>query len=222
MRLLPTRGYPPRIFDEVSSFGRVKSLNGRWDKTPRIMKLRIKAGYLQVGFHKGGNVKYFLVHRLVAQAFIPNPESKPQVNHIDGDKLNNHMSNLEWCTQSENQNHAYDTGLQVAQQGEDSRDAKLTNEQARYVRNNPQRLNTVELGKMFGVDPQTISDIQLGRTYRNAGGVIRNKIDTRIPDDVRDQIRAEYVFGSREFSSRALARKYNVSQRTIRNIVREG
>lgn len=58
-----------------------------------------------------GKQKHFLVHRLLAQAFIPNPENKPQVNHIDGDPGNNHLSNLEWVTASENIIHAYDTGL---------------------------------------------------------------------------------------------------------------
>jgi len=68
-------------------------------------------GYYYVCLSKNGKVRKFKVNRLVAQAFIPNPDNKPFVNHIDGDKLNNNVNNLEWCTQSENMLHAYKYGL---------------------------------------------------------------------------------------------------------------
>jgi len=70
------------------------------------------AGYLRVELWSNGIGKKYSLHRLLAQSFIENPEKKPQVNHIDGDKLNNSISNLEWVTQSENQIHAYSIGLQ--------------------------------------------------------------------------------------------------------------
>jgi hypothetical protein len=69
--------------------------------------------YLQVSLWKNNRGKNFYVHRLVAEAFIPNPNNLPMVNHKDGNKLNNHVSNLEWVVSSENAQHAVDTGLKT-------------------------------------------------------------------------------------------------------------
>lgn len=77
----------------------------------RILKPENSRGYLRARLYKDAEVKNFLVHRLVALAFIENPENKPQINHIDGNKLNNSVENLEWCTASENCRHAVSTGL---------------------------------------------------------------------------------------------------------------
>lgn len=70
-----------------------------------------KDGYLFVTLTKEKSKKNFYVHRLVAEAFIPNPENKPQVNHINGNKTDNTISNLEWVTNAENSRHAYNNGL---------------------------------------------------------------------------------------------------------------
>ena len=87
---------------EVSNFGRVRNKKGH------IIKLQVGTyGYLQVNLDFNGKNKTKKVHRLVAKAFIPNIENKPQVNHIDGNKKNNHINNLEWCTKS--YNHTYGT-----------------------------------------------------------------------------------------------------------------
>ena len=79
-----------------------------------------KRGYYTVAIYENGVRKFKKVHRLVAEAFIPNPENKSQVNHIDGNKLNNDVSNLEWATNSENQKHAYKVGLQKIRRGKSS------------------------------------------------------------------------------------------------------
>lgn len=103
---------------EVSNWGRVKSLNYNHTGQEMILKnKKHKGGYLRVGLCKEGKVKYFSVHRLVAQAFIPNPDNLPQVNHKDEVKTNNFVfvredgsvdfnkSNLEWMTAKENMNY---------------------------------------------------------------------------------------------------------------------
>ena len=68
-------------------------------------------GYFVIGICTNGKKKNFPIHRLVAQTFIPNPQNKPQVNHRDGNKLNNNIDNLEWVTAKENSKHALDMGL---------------------------------------------------------------------------------------------------------------
>ena len=78
-----------------------------------------RKGYLKVYLGKGSNKHLSIsVHKLVALAFIPNPENKPQVNHIDGDKTNNNVDNLEWVTNQENHKHKCDNGLNVALKGD--------------------------------------------------------------------------------------------------------
>jgi hypothetical protein len=91
----------------VSNLGRLKNI-----KTGRILKKRLgKRGYLTNNISVKGKVKVVTIHRLIALHFITNPQNKPQVNHKDGDKTNNKISNLEWVTSSENAKHAYSIGL---------------------------------------------------------------------------------------------------------------
>lgn len=103
---------------QISNYGRIKSLekyiksgiknSKKVKRKEKILKIQEnRYGYNYVNLSKNSEHKYKTIHRLVAQAFIPNPQNKPQVNHIDGDKTNNCISNLEWCTSSENEIHAY-------------------------------------------------------------------------------------------------------------------
>lgn len=92
---------------EVSNTGKIKN-----KITNKELAGGIKRGYRQVILMNNNKRYYKLVHRLVAETFIPNYTKRPQINHIDGNKLNNNVENLEWCTRSENMIHAYKTGLE--------------------------------------------------------------------------------------------------------------
>lgn len=90
----------------VSDIGEIRN-----DNTGKLLKLSMQQGYYQVTLSINKKPKRFRVHRLVAAAFIPNPENKPYVNHLDGCRSNNKINNLEWCTPAENTQHAIKTGL---------------------------------------------------------------------------------------------------------------
>jgi hypothetical protein len=96
----------------VSNTGEIYSVYRGKLRKPKITP----KGYCEINLWKpnetSNDQKYFRIHRLVAEAFIANPQGKPQINHIDGNKLNNCVDNLEWCTPSENIQHSIDTGLQ--------------------------------------------------------------------------------------------------------------
>ncbi len=121
-----------------------------------------KTGYHRVRISLGPVRHFPSVHRLVALAWLPNPLGLPQVNHIDGDKLNNRDSNLEWCTQAENNRHAHAIGLH----GPHPR-RKLSDEGARSVRLRHAAGDSVtELAREFGLDRKTVYGVLKGRTYR--------------------------------------------------------
>ena len=94
---------------QINQFGEIRTLkNSSKRKKYDILKPQInsKNGYVYQMLYKNGKGKLWRVHRLVAMIFLPNPYNLPQVNHIDGDKSNNHISNLEWCSQKENELHS--------------------------------------------------------------------------------------------------------------------
>lgn len=205
---------------EVSNRGHVRSFKR---KTPQILKLkRDGRGYTRVGLYAGDKQKWCLVHRLVAQTFIPNLFNKPQINHIDGDKTNNCVENLEWCTAGENRCHAYATGLQAKIQGENRHDSKLTNEQITWIRSvykpRDHEFGARALASKFSVSESAINSVVRGRSYKTATGQIHQK--ACVPANIRDEIRRIYVKGDPQFGARPLARRYGVSKTTIQYIVK--
>lgn len=100
--------YDGEIYEdfEVSNLGRIKSLNYRRTGKAELMNPSENTdGYFKVNLRKNGENKTCYVHRLIAQTFIPNPENKPEINHIDEDKTNNRVDNLEWKWHKDNINH---------------------------------------------------------------------------------------------------------------------
>lgn len=96
---------------QISNLGNVYS-----KKNYKIRKSFVSNGYLCIYLFKNGKRYRKKIHRLVAEAFIPNPNNLPIINHIDGNKMNNIVSNLEWCTSKQNTIHAYKTGLMKTKQ----------------------------------------------------------------------------------------------------------
>lgn len=156
----------------VSNLGQVKScdrlVNSRWGDSKKPVKAKIKALQLGFGGYKSVTLfnassrigKRFYVHRLVATAFLSNEFLKPQVNHINGDKLDNRAVNLEWCTGTENQLHALSAGLYETAKGEQIGASVLTEQdiyKIRYLYSNG--MMQKDIAEMFPVKRQCITKI---------------------------------------------------------------
>lgn len=140
---------------------------------------------VQVGLCRDGIQKGHYVHRLVAAAFIPNPDGKAEVNHIDGDRLNNHADNLEWTTHSENHVHSRDVlGRTV---GETNGMAKLTWEQVQEIRRIGSSESSSKVGKRFGVGGLCIGKILRGERWVKGPGT-RFDVD-KMPAESREFVR---------------------------------
>lgn len=204
----------------VSSFGRIKSFKRNSEKILRPFLGH--GGYLMIDLFKGGNVKKFLVSRLVAELFVPNLNNLPQVDHRYGIKFDNSAENLRWVTGAENQRFAVELGLKKS--GEDDRLAKLSTAQVVYIRENPDRLTQKQLAEKFGVCNSTLRNIQRGECYCKTGGTVRKAFThphERTTEDICSKIRAEYKFGVRGFGAWSLAKKYGISKATVFRIIHE-
>lgn len=150
----------------ISNLGRVKSANYNGTNTERIMKSRVgMVGYVIINFHKDFKRKTKTIHRLLAIHFIPNPENKKEVNHIDGDKSNCKIENLEWCTRSENKIHAFKLGLENARKGSSSNFSKLTEKQVLEIREINKSMFQKDIAKIYNVSRPTVTMILNKRTW---------------------------------------------------------
>jgi hypothetical protein len=139
----------------ISNYGDVKNA-----KTGKILKPMLNhKGYYRVEL----SGKLYFIHRLVASAFINNKENKPQVNHIDGNKINNMVNNLEWCTNIENQRHAKENNLKKCLFGTDVYNHKINNKIALeiYNSNDSQR----KIAQKYNVSQRLVLNIKKRRAW---------------------------------------------------------
>lgn len=161
---VPIQGFEG--YYEISNLGRVRTV----DRTitfsdgrkraykSKFIKFSNPLGYLVAPLVKHQKQKFVSVHRLIAIHFIPNPHNKPFINHIDGNKQNNSISNLEWCTHAENTTHAVENSLY--RKGENHGNAKISNEAAEEIRNSKE--SGVFLAEKFKILTSTVSMIRNG------------------------------------------------------------
>jgi len=154
---------------QVSTLGRVKSLGRRtrWGFIHRDLILKPNLdnyGYAYVNLYNGTKRKSIKVHRLVAITFIANPHNKPQVNHKDGIKIKNEVTNLEWATQIENITHRQ-TVLNIHYRGDDVNTAKLIEKSVLHIRNSKKSL--CQLAEKYHVCKSTIHRIKNRETWKH-------------------------------------------------------
>lgn len=206
----------------VSDYGNVYS-----NITECILKQDISQRYNRVVLRYKGIAVTHSVHRMVANTFLPNPMNKPQINHIDGNRQNNCLDNLEWCTQSENQQHAYEIGLQVGRKGILHHNARLTEENVLEIKFllESGEFSAPEIADLFCVQQQLISKINKGHRWSHVTGwkpenrkeikVDYGKFLAKLTAKDIPKIRQYFL---EKYSDKDIANLYGVHQGTINAI----
>ena len=154
----------------ISNNGKVKSIKKSYNKRKKTtitiekeLSIFSIQGYASVNLVSKNKRKSARVHRLVAEHFIENKEEKPCVNHIDGNKMNANVLNLEWCTYSENELHSYHV---LGKKSNGSSRRILTNEQKdKILIKIKNGIKNIEIAREYNVNPSIISNIKRGKTY---------------------------------------------------------
>lgn len=150
---------------QISNLGNIKSLDrvlkNRWGNYIRkgaVMALNMCNRYAAINLFVNWKFKHCKIHRLVAIAFIPNHENKPEVNHINGNRYDNRAENLEWVTTSENELHAYRTGLKKSMYGDKNPAARLSYKKVDEIKKkySSEKISMSKLAEQYGVSKSTI------------------------------------------------------------------
>jgi hypothetical protein len=158
---------------QISNLGNIKGIQrivkhstvGVTRNVPeKLISTFLTKGYKRVNLWKDNKDKKHPVHVLIAQAFIPNPQNKPCVNHIDGKPSNNNINNLEWVTHSENSQHAANMGL--ISTGEKCNLTKLTEKQVLEIRALKGKMFQHEIAKRYGITQSGVSTIHTNKNWK--------------------------------------------------------
>ncbi len=204
---------------EVSNLGRVRRLKNDGSFYYLAMA-KAPNGYRTVCLSAGGKMKGISVHRLVALTFLEPPTDKQrnEVNHKNGNKSDNRVENLEWCTRKENLEHAVKTGLSN-QKGENHPRATLMEEEVIEIREAYAKgAKRGVLAKKYNVSATTIKRVVIGEVYKNVGGSITHRAKGVIPKVPFEKI-WEYHIGG--FSHREIAEKLDMNHYTVKSRINQ-
>lgn len=200
----------------VTEDGQVFSMQGK-----KYSPFENEFGYLTVNLKdpEDGKWKKRKVHRIVAETYIENPEGKREVNHIDCDKKNNTLDNLEWVTSKENKAHGWANGLYTAI-GENHADSVLTNEQVHEIcRLMEEGARNIDLAKAYGVHKDTISHIRIGNLWKHISSnydLKKKRVERKSPEFV---IRVAELL-ELGWKDRKIAEQLNINPREVSRIRR--
>jgi hypothetical protein len=154
---------------QVSNLGRIRSMHSKWNNSgDKILCGRLHEGYYKIVLTKDGKASQKFIHRLIAEAFIPNPHNKPCINHINGIKTDNSIENLEWVTIQENCQHAHNTGLQPSRKGGNNPWSKLNSGQVLEIFHSTR--SNREIAEQYNITRDAVSLIKTGKNWSHVTG----------------------------------------------------
>lgn len=149
---------------EISKLGIVRNKQTKKIKSQYVSS----TGYYMISISRNNKSNPYRVHRLIANNYMENPENKPSINHKDGNKLNNCIDNLEWCSHQENMTHAFKTGL-ANNTGENNGMAKINIEIARNIKKMLRaKISQQKIADSFGISRSLVLGINTGRLWKHA------------------------------------------------------
>jgi hypothetical protein len=180
---------------------------------PKQLCYGLNNGYYVVYLYKERRRKLIKVHRLIAIAFINNPCALNFINHKDGIKVHNHVSNLEWCTGKQNAIHAHEIGLYP--RASCRKNAKFSDQDIVDIRASNKSL--ADLSKIYRVSRGTISKVSTGIQWKYIDGKRKKRDISKINMEIANSIRSLYLTG--KFTHKSLGEKFNISSSNVCDVL---